>query len=64
MRFRALRAAIVRIVQSREMERTEIDWFLAVREKKFGGHYRCSGKGSEEREAVKSARRKEAGSLD
>ncbi len=37
--------------------------FCYLREKKFGRHYAPSGMGSEESEAVKSARRKEAGSL-
>ena len=34
VRFRALEAAIVRIVQSRDTRQSKIDWFLTVREKK------------------------------
>ena len=44
VRFRALRAAIVRIVQSRDTERTKISSFLSpARKKSLGGIPRVLG---------------------
>ncbi|MBX3121139.1 MAG: hypothetical protein R3B11_07385 [Nitrospira sp.] len=63
MRVRALRAAIVRIVQSQNIEQTKIGSFLLPARKKVWKALRAFWDGSEESEAVKSAHRKEAGSL-